>query len=94
MHSKSNYPAKKFLSNYDVELNDNTEDKIYLEKLKFNLNQLNQYFFDYVFYIAGVDIHYNDRLGKLKKFQTMELGTRDQIVTENFFHKEFLYVVF
>ena len=49
MHSKTNYPAKKSISNYDVELEDNTEDKIYLEKLKQCLHELNQNFFDFVF---------------------------------------------
>ena len=42
------------------------EDKEYIKLLKFYLNQLNEENFDYVFYIAGVDIHYNDRPGKLK----------------------------
>ena len=84
MHSKTNYPAKKSLSNYDVELEDNTEDKLYLEKLKQCLKELNQYFFDFVFYIAGVDIHYNDRLGKLK-ISDEGVRMRDQIVIENFF---------
>ena len=58
MHSKSNYPAKKSLSDLDVELKDNTEDKEYLDILKFNLANLNDENFDFVFYIAGVDIHY------------------------------------
>ena len=84
MHSKTNYPAKKSLSNYDVELEDNTEDKVYLDKLKQCLHELNKYFFDFVFYIAGVDIHYNDRLGKLK-ISDEGVRTRDQIVIENFF---------
>ena len=42
MHSKSNYPAKKSISDLDVELEDNTEDKQYIKILKFYLNQLNQ----------------------------------------------------
>ena len=58
MHSKSNYPAKKSVSDLDVELNDNMEDGQYIKILKFYLNQLNQENFDYVFYIAGVDIHF------------------------------------
>ena len=37
-----------------------------------------------VFYIAGVDIHYNDRLGKLK-ISDDGIKTRDQIVIENYF---------
>ena len=86
MHSKSNYPAKKSISDLDVELNDNMEDKQYIEILKFYLKQLNQESFDYVFYIAGVDIHFNDRLGKLK-ISDEGINLRDELVTENFFSK-------
>ena len=86
MHSKSNYPAKKSLSDLDVELDDNLEDMQYIKILKFYLNQLNQESFDYVFYIAGVDIHFNDRLGKLK-ISDEGIKKRDEIVTENFFSK-------
>ena len=86
MHSKSNYPAKKSISDCDVELKDNTEDKEYLNILKFHLNKLNKENFDFVFYIAGVDIHFNDRLGKLK-ISDDGIKKRDEIVTENFFSK-------
>ena len=86
MHSKTNYPAKKSISDLDVELEDNTEDAQYIKILKFYLNQLNQENFDYVFYIAGVDIHFNDRLGKLK-VSDEGIKKRDEIVTENFFSK-------
>jgi len=86
MHAKSNYPAKKSISDLDVELNDNMEDKEYIKILKFYLNQLNQENFDYVFYIAGVDIHFNDRLGKLK-ISDEGIKERDELVTENFFSK-------
>ena len=87
MHSKSNYPAKKSISDLDVELEDNMEDKKYIKLLKFYLNQLNQENFDYVFYIAGVDIHFDDRLGKLK-ISDEGIKERDEIVTENFFSKK------
>ena len=86
MHSKSNYPAKKSVSDLDVELEDNLEDKQYIELLKFYLNQLNKENIDYVFYIAGVDVHYNDRLGKLK-ISDEGIKKRDELVTENFFSK-------
>ena len=86
MHSKSNYPAKKSISDLDVELEDNMEDKKYIKLLKFYLNQLNQKNFDYVFYIAGVDIHFNDRLGKIN-ISDEGIKERDEIVTENFFSK-------
>ncbi len=86
MHSKSNYPAKKSISDIDVELEDNLEDKQYIKTLKFYLNELNEENFDYVFYIAGVDIHHNDRLGKLK-ISDEGIKERDELVTENFFSK-------
>ena len=66
MHSKTNYPAKKSNSDLDVELEDNLEDDAYIKTLKHYLKELNQENFDFIFYIAGVDIHFNDRLGKLK----------------------------
>ena len=86
MHSKTNYPAKKSNSDLDVELDDNLEDAQYIKLLKFYLNQLNQENFDYVFYIAGVDIHFNDRLGKLK-ISDEGIKKRDEFVTENFFSR-------
>ena len=86
MHSKSNYPAKKSISDLDVELEDNIEDLEYTNSLKSCLDQLNKEKFDFVFYIAGVDIHFNDRLGKLK-ISDEGIKTRDEIVIENFFSK-------
>ena len=86
MHSKSNYPAKKSISDLDVELEDNLEDKNYLKTLKFYLNRLNKENFDFVFYIAGVDIHFNDRLGKLN-ITDDGIKERDELITQNFFSK-------
>ena len=84
MHSKINYPAKKSESDLDIHLKENLEDAEYLEILKSNLRYLNQIDFDFIFYIAGVDIHYNDRLGKLK-ISDEGIIKRDEIVIENFF---------
>ena len=86
MHSKTNYPAKKSISDLDVELDDNLEDEDYLKTLKFYLNELNNENFDFIFYIAGVDIHFNDRLGKLK-ISDDGIKKRDETVIENFFLK-------
>ena len=86
MHSKSNYPAKKSISDCDVELEDGMKDKEYHRILRFYLNQLNEENFDFVFYIAGVDIHFNDRLGKLK-ISDEGIKERDEVVTKNFFSK-------
>ena len=87
MHCASNYPAKKSKSDIDIELKDNMEDLEYLNILNNNLKKLNKEKFDFVFYIAGVDIHHEDRLGKLKITDDGVLK-RDQIVIENFFSKK------
>jgi len=87
MHCSSNYPAKKSKSDIDIELKDNMEDLEYLNILNNNLKKLNKEKFDFVFYIAGVDIHHEDRLGKLKITDDGVLK-RDQIVIENFFSKK------
>ena len=87
MHSKTNYPAKKSISDLDVELEDNLEDATYIRILKFYLNELNKENFDFVFYIAGVDIHLNDRLGKLK-ISEEGIKKRDELVIENFSSKK------
>ncbi len=87
MHCKSNFPAKKSKSDLDVELDDNLEDNIYHKILKENLIHLNKFNFDFVFYIAGVDVHYEDKLGKLK-LTDEGIFKRDQIVIENFFSKK------
>ena len=87
MHCASNYPAKKAISDIDVELNDNMEDKEYLNILFKNLKKLNNSSFDFVFYIAGVDVHFNDRLGKLK-LSDEGINKREEIVIENYFNKK------
>ena len=62
------------------------EDQNYLKTLKNYLKKLNEDNFDFVFYIAGVDIHFNDRLGKLK-ISDEGIKSRDELVIENFFSK-------
>ena len=86
IHCKSNYPAKKSNSDLDIELKDNIEDKEYIDILKKNLLLLNRENFDLIFYIAGVDIHYNDRLGKLK-ITDEGIKNREELVISNFFDK-------
>ncbi|MDC3152201.1 histone deacetylase [Pelagibacteraceae bacterium] len=86
MHCASNYPAKKSKSDIDIELAENMEDKEYINILNKNLKKLNENNYDFVFYVAGVDIHFEDKLGKLK-ITDEGVNTRDQIVIENF-HKK------
>ena len=87
MHCKSNYPAKKSKSDLDIELKDRLEDKEYLKILKKNIVYLNKIKFDFVFYIAGVDVHHDDKLGKLMLTDD-GINERDRIVIENFFFKK------
>ena len=86
MHCKSNYPAKKTNGDLDVGLDDNAEDEEYLNKLKENILLLNKENYDFVFYVAGVDIHLNDRLGKLKVSED-GIKKRDEMIINNFFEK-------
>ena len=86
MHCASNYPAKKSKSDIDIDLKDGMGDEEYLNILHKNLKELNKNKYDFVFYIAGVDIHFEDRLGKLK-ITDEGVNKRDQIVIENFFSR-------
>ena len=53
-------------SDIDIELEDHMEDEEYINILHNNLKELNKNKYDFVFYIAGVDIHFEDQFGKLK----------------------------
>ena len=86
VHSKKNYPSKKQVSNIDIELEDNIEDEDYLTIIQNLLEKLNQKKFDFVFYVAGVDIHKDDRLGKLKVSEG-GIKKREELVIRNFFNK-------
>ena len=62
MHCKTNYLAKKSKSDLDIELSDGIEDREYLKVLEDNISKLNKLNFDFIFYIAGVDVHFDDKL--------------------------------
>ena len=65
-HGKNNYPFRKEESDFDLEFEDNTNDSIYLENLKKHIPQIIQKFEpDFIFYLSGVDVLSNDKLGKL-----------------------------
>lgn len=66
MHGAKNYPFKKEESDLDIGLPNETEDEVYLEKLKATLpNLLDLVQPDFVFYLSGVDVLATDKLGKL-----------------------------
>ncbi|NCV23682.1 MAG: histone deacetylase [Proteobacteria bacterium] len=62
IHSKKNYPLVKQKSDKDIELEDNITDDDYLNTVSKSLEIVNKMNFDFVFYVAGVDIHKNDKL--------------------------------
>jgi len=65
-HGKKNYPFRKEKSDIDVEFDDNSDDQFYLSKLK-NLipNAIDNFEPDFIFYLSGVDVLNNDKLGRL-----------------------------
>lgn len=83
MHGANNYPLKKELSDFDVELQDGCSDKEYLEILQASLDDvLNKFTPEFIFYQCGVDVVQTDKLGRLAL--TREgCKLRDEVVFEH-----------
>ena len=65
-HGKKNYPFRKEKSDIDAEFDDNTDDQFYLNKLKDLIpNAIDNFKPDFIFYLSGVDVLNNDKLGRL-----------------------------
>ena len=65
-HGKKNYPFRKEKSDIDIEFDDNTDDQFYLNKLKDLIpNAIENFKPDFIFYLSGVDVLNNDKLGRL-----------------------------
>ena len=86
VHSKKNYPSKKQSSNIDIELDDGMKDEEYLNIINQLINRIGTQNFNFVFYVAGVDIHCNDRLGKLDVSE-MGIRKREKLVINHFYKK-------
>jgi acetoin utilization deacetylase AcuC-like enzyme len=86
IHSKKNYPSKKQKSNIDIELEDGIKDEEYLNVVNQLLQKIGDIQFDFVFYVAGVDVHFEDRLGKLNITET-GIRKREELVINNFFKR-------
>jgi acetoin utilization deacetylase AcuC-like enzyme len=82
MHGRRNYPFHKIGGRRDIELEDGTGDGEYLERLADALPAvLAESTPDLVIYLAGVDPHEGDRLGRLRL--TFDgLARRDAMVLE------------
>ncbi|MBN9319907.1 MAG: histone deacetylase [Caulobacterales bacterium 68-7] len=66
MHGEKNYPVRRGPSDLDIDLADGTGDEAYLAQLAAILPALlDRVAPDLIFYIAGVDPHESDRLGRL-----------------------------
>ncbi|MEL7002122.1 MAG: histone deacetylase [Bacteroidota bacterium] len=66
MHGEHNYPLKKERSDLDIHLKSDIQDDEYFESLSDNLNRIVERFEpQFIFFQAGVDVLYSDRLGKL-----------------------------
>lgn len=82
MHAAKNYPAQRGPSSLDIDLADGTSDEAYLAELRATLPiLLKRVEPDLVFYIAGVDPHQSDRLGRLA-LSDEGLAARDAYVLE------------
>ena len=82
MHGAKNYPVRRGPSSLDIDLPDGTGDEAYLAKLQAILPTLLQRVApDLVFYLAGVDPHEGDRLGRLA-LSDQGLAARDAYVLE------------
>ena len=65
-HGKKNYPFRKEKSDIDVEFDDNIDDQFYLNKLKDLIpNAIENFKPDFIFFLSGVDVLNNDKLGRL-----------------------------
>ncbi len=84
VHSEKNFPTRKERSSLDVPLPDAIVDADYLKILDETLDQVAAQFTpDFVFYNAGVDVHLEDRLGRLA-LSDDGIAARDHAVISRF----------
>ena len=83
LHGEKNFPFRKEASDLDVELPDGCSDDRYLDALQAALTRAWRAQAaappGLVFYIAGADVHENDRLGRLK-LTAEGMAERDRLV--------------
>ncbi|MEL6920788.1 MAG: histone deacetylase [Pseudomonadota bacterium] len=87
IHAQSNYPSEKQVSDFDLGLPDGLDDLGYLKTLALALEELRDKVPspDLVFFNAGVDVHSDDRLGKLA-LTDFGIEKRERMVISHF-HK-------
>jgi len=87
IHGKANYPFQKEVSDLDIPLDDNTKDNEYLDILKHQLAHLfTTVQPDFVFYLSGVDVLKEDKLGRLA-LSLEGAKKRDEMVLSSCFER-------
>lgn len=81
LHADKNFPVRKARSTLDVPLADGLEDDGYLAALAPALEQAFAWGPELVLYQAGVDVHRDDRLGRLA-LSDNGIARRDRMVAE------------
>lgn len=80
LHAERNFPVRKAQSTCDVALRDGTSDDAYLAALDAALDGiLDRVMPDFIFYQAGIDVHADDKLGRLA-LTDEGIAARDRIV--------------
>jgi acetoin utilization deacetylase AcuC-like enzyme len=88
VHSEKNFPTRKERSTLDVPLPDAMGDAQYFAMLNTTLDQIAAEFTpDFVFYNAGVDVHIDDRLGRLA-LTNDGIAARDHAVISRYTRQE------
>ena len=87
MHAKNNFPLEKINSDYDIPLEDEISNEEYMNKIIYMLDICNREISpDLVIYDAGVDVHQNDKLGRLK-INSETIMKRDLAILDYFKQK-------
>jgi acetoin utilization deacetylase AcuC-like enzyme len=82
LHARGNYPFEKEQSDLDVALPDGSGDTVYLDALRETLARVaGEGPFSIAFYNAGVDVHADDRLGRLT-LSDEGIRARDRMVMD------------
>lgn len=82
IHGEKNFPFRKINGDLDIGLPDGTNDEAYLSALQNGLETALAVKPDMAYFLAGADVHKNDRLGRLGL--TKEgIGARDRLVLQS-----------
>ena len=82
IHGQKNFPFRKIPSDLDIGLPDGTADEAYLLALQSGVSQaLEQARADLAIYLAGADVHVNDKLGRLALTKA-GMAARDRYVLQ------------